>query len=63
MFGRYTIDGYFLLVCEVLVLLASGTSFDIVGYPLVHVRPPVPFFSFADGFVSTRMASCGVVMN
>ena len=63
MLGWYTVDQYFLLVCKVFVLLAGCASFDIVGYPLIHVRPPIPFLGLADGFISSWVASCGVVVH
>ena len=63
MLGWYSIDGYFFLVCEVLVLLTYRTSLDIVGYPLIHIQPPVSFFGFADGLVPTRMAGSGMVVH
>ena len=50
-------------MCEVLVLLASCTCFDIVGYPLVHVRPPVSFFGFADRFISARMTGSRMIVH
>ena len=50
-------------MCEVLILLAGGTSFDIVSYPLVHIGPPVTFLGLVDCFISARVAGSGVVMH
>ena len=63
LFGWYTVDGCFLLMCEVLVLLAYSASFDVVRYPLIHIWPLVSFLGLADGFVSTQMASSGMIVH
>ncbi len=47
---------------EDLILLAVGTSFDVVWYPLAHAYPFVYFSSFPDGFISSQVSSCGMVM-
>ena len=39
-----------------LVLLAYGTSFDVVGDPFPHAGPVVLFLGFSDGFVSARVS-------
>ena len=46
-----------------LILLASGAPLDVVHDPLVHSRPLIEFFGFPDYFISSRMSSCGVVMD
>ncbi len=60
--GRDTVEGYFLSVCNDLVLLAIGTSFYIVGYPLAHPYPAVYFSCFSDCFISSWMSSCGMIV-
>ena len=63
MFGRYAINGYFLLMGKVFVLLACSASLDVVRYPLVHVGPPVAYLGFADGFVPTWVAGGRVIVH
>ena len=48
---------------KVLVLLAYGASFDIIGYPLIHIWLPVSFLDFMNSFVSPGMASSGVIVH
>ena len=43
-------------VHEVLVLLAVGTPFDVLGNPLVHSWPPVSAGDLPNGFVSSWVA-------
>jgi len=62
-FSGDLIKGNFSLVSEDFVLLTVGTSFDIIGYPLVHAWPFKYFSSFPNGFVSSWMSGCGVVIN
>ena len=44
------------------VLLTYCASFDIVFDPLFHVRPPVLFLEFPEGFVPARMSCERVIM-
>ena len=45
-----------LLMCEVFVLLAVSTPFNVLGSPLVHPWPPVGQEDFPNGFVSSWVA-------
>ena len=48
---------------EVFVLLACRASFNIVGYPLVHVGPPVSFLGFVDCFIPAQVTGSRVVVH
>ena len=63
LFGRYAINRHFLLMHKILVLLACCASLNVVRYPLVHIRPPVAFFGFADGLVPARVARGRVIVH
>src|SRR5712671_3355926 len=61
-FRRDSVGWCVLPMRDDLVLLTGGTAFDILRYPLVHSWPGLVLFGFADGFVSSRMSCCGVVV-
>ena len=48
---------------EDFVLLAGGASFYVVGNPLLHPRPPIPFLRFLNSFVTAWMSCCRVVVH
>ena len=50
-------------MCEDFVLLASGTSLDVVCDPFFHFRPPVSLLCFLKSFVPTWVSRCWVVMH
>ena len=52
-----------LSVCKNLVLLTSGTPLDVVCDPFFHSRPPVFFLCSPEGFVSTWVSSCWMIVH
>ena len=46
-----------------LVLLAVSAPFYIVGYPSAHSYPVMCLACLLNGFVSSRMSSCGMIMH
>src|SRR6267142_2927231 len=57
------IEGGFLWVSDDFILLASGTSSNLVSDPIVHLGPLVDFFGFPNGFVLARMSCCHVIVS
>src|SRR6266850_5030053 len=57
------IEGGFLLMSNDFVLLASGTSFNIIGDPVIHPGPLVDFFGFSNGFISAQVSRCHMIMS
>ncbi len=57
-----SVEGYFLSMCDNFVLLAISTPFYVIGYPLTHSYPVVHLACFSNGFVSSRVSSCGVIV-
>jgi hypothetical protein len=55
--------GVFLFVSYYFILLASGTSFDVVCDPLVHPWPLFVLFGFPDRFISPRVSRYLMVMD
>ncbi len=45
-----------------LVLLAVSTPFYVIRYPSTHSYPVMRLARFSNGFVSSRMSSCGVIV-
>ena len=45
-----------------LVLLAVSASFYIIRYPSTHPYPVMRLACFPNGFISSRMSSCGVIV-
>jgi len=45
------------------ILLAGGTSFDVISDPVIHRWPLVDLFCFSDCFVSAWMSGYHVVMS
>src|SRR6266404_5501266 len=59
----YVIKGCLLFVCDDFVLLTVCASFYVIRYPLTH-SDPLPYFSgFSDGFISTWVSCCGVIVD
>ena len=62
LFSRDAVEGYFPLMYDNFILLAVGASFYVVGYPLVLSYPAVYLGCFSDGFISSWVSGCGVVV-
>src|SRR6266850_877530 len=45
------------------ILLANGTSFDIVSDPVVHHWPLVELFRLSNRFISAGMSGCHVIVS
>ena len=59
----YLVDRGLLSVCENLVLLASGTAFNVARDPLLHSRPPVFLLCFPKSFVSAWVSCCWMIVH
>ena len=46
-----------------LVLLASGTSLDVIHNPSIHLWPLIEFFDFSNCFILSRVSGGGMVMS
>ena len=57
-----TVEGRLCFMGLDFVLLAYGTAFHIVRYPLVHSLPLMPFPCLSDRFISSWVSGRRVVM-
>ena|SRR6266403_5922246 len=57
------IEGCLLFVRDNLILLTVCTSLYVIGYPLTHSDPSSYFGGFLDGFISSWVSCCGVIVD
>ena len=60
--GCDSIEGCFLSMCDYFILLAVGTSFYVIGYPLAHSYPVMRPLCLFDCFISSGVSGHGVIV-
>jgi len=57
-----SVEGYLPSVHDDFVLLAVSAAFYIIGYPSTHSDPVVCLACFPNGFISSRVSGCRMVV-
>src|SRR6267142_4018389 len=57
------IERGFLWMGDDFILLAGSASSDVIRNPVVHFGPLVNLFGFSNGFISTRVSRCHVIVS
>ena len=60
--GSDSIEGYLLSMRDDFVLLAVSAAFYVIGFPLTHSCPIVRLACLSDGFISSGVSGCRMVM-